>query len=143
MNSHGYPKTRSAGGIVLNSRGEILVVSQEGTSWSLPKGHLMETESALSAAMREIYEETGIKHITLVKELGSYSRPAESAKGTPELKTITMFLFTSTELDLNPRDPANPLALWVRPASVAKMLSNPVDRAFFDGVVNQLGTEEH
>lgn len=37
--------TKSAGGIVINKNGKILVVSQHGTSWSLPKGHLDEGES--------------------------------------------------------------------------------------------------
>jgi 8-oxo-dGTP pyrophosphatase MutT (NUDIX family) len=54
-------KTRSAGGVVTNEEGEILVVSQRGTSWSLPKGHIDPGEDALVAAKREIYEESGIR----------------------------------------------------------------------------------
>ena len=51
--------TQSAGGVVLNKKGEVLVVSQRGTSWSLPKGHIDKGEDALGAAKREIYEESG------------------------------------------------------------------------------------
>ena len=54
-------QTESAGGVVVNLKGEILVVSQHGKSWSLPKGHLDPGEDALSAAQREVYEESGIR----------------------------------------------------------------------------------
>ncbi|MBI4120361.1 MAG: NUDIX domain-containing protein [Parcubacteria group bacterium] len=49
--------TKSAGGVVVNNDGQILVVSQKGTSWSLPKGHIDEREDVLTAAKREIHEE--------------------------------------------------------------------------------------
>ncbi len=45
-------KTHSAGGVVTNGEGEVLVVSQRGTSWSLPKGHIDAGENALVAAKR-------------------------------------------------------------------------------------------
>ena len=47
-------KTRSAGAVVTNDEGKLLVVSQRGTSWSLPKGHIDPGESALAASRREI-----------------------------------------------------------------------------------------
>ena len=50
-------KTESAGGVVKNKEGKILVVSQRGTSWSLPKGHIEQGEDALQASRREIQEE--------------------------------------------------------------------------------------
>lgn len=139
MNRRDYVETRSAGGVVVNARGEILVVNQEGTSWSLPKGHIKGSESALSAAIREIKEETGIGELRLIRELGSYTRPAESPD-PPEMKTITMFLFATPQLELNPLDPANPRALWVRRVSVPRVLSNPVDKEFFSSVSNDLAS---
>ena len=64
--------TQTAGGIVLNTDGLVLVVSQNGNSWSLPKGHIDEDEDKLQAARREIYEESGISELELIKELSSY-----------------------------------------------------------------------
>ena len=64
--------TYSAGGVVLNGSGQVLVVNQRGNSWSLPKGHIDPGEDALTAARREIYEESGVSELDLVKELGSY-----------------------------------------------------------------------
>ena len=68
--------TRSAGGIVMNQRGQVLVVSQRGRAWSLPKGHIDEGEDALTAAKREIFEEAGIPidSLVLVMDLGNYQR---------------------------------------------------------------------
>ena len=47
-------KKVSAGGVVVHD-GKILVVSQQGRSWSLPKGGGEEGEDFLSAAQREIF----------------------------------------------------------------------------------------
>lgn len=59
MESKSIKHTKSAGGVVVNQKGEILVVNQDKTSWSLPKGHIDNNESAEVAARREIYEECG------------------------------------------------------------------------------------
>ncbi|MBA3242079.1 MAG: NUDIX domain-containing protein [Acidobacteria bacterium] len=127
-------QTISAGGIVLNKRGQVLVVNQNGTSWSLPKGHIEEGEDALTAARREIYEEAGIRDLTLIQELGSYQRFRIGKNGgedEAELKTISMFLFETTELALSPVDEANPEARWVDKDNVAGLLTHPKDREFF------------
>src|ERR1700755_3050812 len=55
--------TESAGGVVLNGAGQVLVVTQKGTSWSLPKGHVEDGEDALAAARREIHEEAGVTQL--------------------------------------------------------------------------------
>ena len=53
-------KTLSAGGIVLNDKGQVLLIHQvEGDAWCFPKGHVEEGEDLLRAAEREVYEELG------------------------------------------------------------------------------------
>ena len=66
--------TYSAGGVVLNARGQVLVTNQNGDSWSLPKGHIEKGEEIFDAAKREIVEESGVKNLTFVKPLPSYKR---------------------------------------------------------------------
>jgi ADP-ribose pyrophosphatase YjhB (NUDIX family) len=130
--------TESAGGIVINSRGQILVVSQHGTSWSLPKGHIEAGEDRLTAARREIQEESGITQLEYVRDLGSYQRHRISRTGgddRSELKTIHMFLFKTTEETLRPIDPENPEARWVEKTAVAEMLTHQADRDFFLQVI--------
>ncbi len=134
-------QTQSAGGVVVNSHGHILVVNQNGTSWSLPKGHIDPGEDALTAARREIYEESGITELEYVRELGCYQRhrlSEDNADDVSELKTIFMFLFRTTQERLQPVDPENPEALWVKKADVAEILTHRKDKEFFLSVVATL-----
>jgi len=127
-------RRHSAGGVVTNPEGKVLVVSQHGRSWSLPKGHIDPGENALAAAKREIYEESGISELELVRELGTYERYRIGLTGRDdraELKVITMFLFRTTEIETNPIDPKNPEAIWVDRKKVARMLTHKRDREFF------------
>lgn len=131
-------KTKSAGGVVLNSKGEVLVASQHGTSWSLPKGHIQDNEDILEAAKREIHEETGITDLELVRDLGNYDRYMIAKDGGDdhrESKTIYMFLFRTKQSDLKPVDPENPEARWVKKEEVANLLTHYKDKEFFQGVL--------
>jgi ADP-ribose pyrophosphatase YjhB (NUDIX family) len=130
-------KTHSAGGVVTNNEGQVLVVSQHRTSWSLPKGHIDGGENALVAAKREIYEESGIRELELIRELGTYERHRIGVDGSDdpsELKVITMFLFRTRETSLRPVDPDNPEAKWVERSKVAALLTHEKDKEFFRGV---------
>ena len=132
--------TESAGGIVLNKKGQVLVVNQNGNSWSLPKGHLESGEDTLSAAKREILEESGISELILLKELGAYERSRIGRNGLPdtsEMKRITLFLFTTSQSELKPTDPHNPEARWVDRLQVAGLLTHPKDKEYFSSVLAQ------
>lgn len=137
--------TKSAGGIVLNQKGAVLVVSSRGNApiWTLPKGHIDEGEDALSAAKREIYEESGIqiKSLKYITDLGSYQRYRISRDGgedKSESKEIFMFLFTTTEEDLHPVDPYNPEARWVKPDDVLGHLTHYKDKEFYLNFLNEI-----
>lgn len=121
--------TKSAGGVVINPKKEILVINQKGISWSLPKGHINESEDELSAAKREIKEESGIAELELIKDLGSYQRISLDDKS--EVKTIYMFLFKTNQIELKPIDSENPEAKWVDKEEVASLLTHPKDKEFF------------
>ena len=123
---------------MLDAEGRVLIVSQHGTSWSLPKGHVEEGEDLLSAARREIYEESGVKELELLRPLGSYTRHRlgrEGGEDSSELKTIHLFLFATSETELKPVDPENPEAVWVEKGRVASLLTHPKDREFFESLV--------
>ena len=61
-------KVECAGGIIINQFNKIAIVNQNYDSWSLPKGHIDKGETAIDAAIREIYEETGIINPALIKK---------------------------------------------------------------------------
>lgn len=132
--------TLSAGGVIINSKGQVAVVSQHGRSWSLPKGHVESSEDLLSAARREILEETGLKDLTLLGDLGSYSR-YKIAKGggddLSEFKTMHFFAFSTLEMQFSGTDPDNPEALWMHPNAVVDLLTHPKDKSFYLGVLDR------
>lgn len=135
-------KTESAGGVVVNKKGRVLVVNQRGNSWSLPKGHIEPGESRLEAAIREIGEESGLQRLTLIKDLGSYSRYkiglGDMKEDKGELKTIHMFLFVTDEVKLKPIDPNHPQARWAYADDVEGLLTHPKDKLFFKSIRSQI-----
>lgn len=133
-------KSVSAGGVVLN-KNLVLVVSQHGSSWSLPKGHIEKDESPLDTAKREIFEESGVKDLVFVKELSVYQRSGiakDCSEDKNKLKTIHMFLFKSSQKVLKPVDPENPEARWVKKDKVADLLTHPKDKEFFLSVLKTI-----
>lgn len=134
-------ETQSAGGIVINSKKQVLLVSQDGSSWSFPKGHIEEGEDALEAAKREINEESGVYNLQLINKMGSYKRHKigdDLKEDKSELKTIHLFLFKTNQEFLQPIDGENPEARWVEKERVSELLTHPKDKDFFVSVLNQI-----
>lgn len=126
-------ETQSAGGIILNDEGLVLLVEQRRNVWSLPKGHLEGKETPLEAALREIYEEAGITKLELKKELGCYKRYKIGKDGKDdlaELKTMHIFLFTTDEKKTKPQDRTIAGLKWFEPEEVAEHLTHPKDQEF-------------
>lgn len=67
---HAYRIIHAAGGIVKNSKNEILMIYRRGV-WDFPKGKVEYGECIESAARREVTEETGAQNIVLGKSLPS------------------------------------------------------------------------
>ena len=127
----------SIGGIVINDRGEIAMVSNKGISWGFPKGHPETGEEPLATAEREIREETGLKGLQLVKCIGTYERHPQLSLGkedTSILKSITMYLFRTSATSIKPLDPENPEARFVPKEKVVGLLTHQKDKEFFTKV---------
>lgn len=135
----------SAGGIVLGPDRKMVLVEQHGNSWSFPKGGIEEGETALDAARREIYEETGLSELRLVEELGTYTRYSLGPDGMTEDVALgerarTFFLFTTTQARLQPMDGEVSRALWVTEEEALSLLTHPKDRAFLSSVAQRVQT---
>jgi len=131
--------TESAGGIVLNSDNKILIVNQNYDSWSLPKGHRSRGETILEAAKREIHEESGVKQLDYIKDLGFYERFKIGLDGKDdqgELKKIHIFLFKTDQMKLQPIDPMNPEARWCTTKEIIKLLTHKEDVNYFLSIQN-------
>ncbi len=133
--------TKSVGGVVINKKGEVVVVNQNGNSWSLPKGHVESGETELETAIREIREETGLTQMNLLEDLGRYERYKISLDGGDDIterKEIQMFLFETEEEHLLPEDASNPEARWVKTEEVSHILTHPKDKEFFLSVLPKI-----
>lgn len=130
-------KTSSAGGVILHNN-HVVLVSQHGKTWSLPKGHLEKNETILETAYREIFEETGLSQLELVQPLGNYTRYkiGNNIKedDQSEEKTLHFFLFKTSQYQLNSQDPDNPDVEWVPIENVEQKLTHPKDKEFFKSI---------
>jgi ADP-ribose pyrophosphatase YjhB (NUDIX family) len=135
--------SKSAGGVIVGPHGKIAVVNQDNITWSLPKGRLEQGEDEMTAAVREIEEETGLTKVKFIKRLGEYERhPMDKHKQDikNKLRHVTFFLFTTEETELSPKDPANPAARWVLINEVEDLLTHRKDKEFFKSIKNQITT---
>lgn len=131
----------SSGGVVVNPKGLVAVVTQPGHVWSLPKGKLEQGEDNSSAALREITEETGLRQLRIIEELGHYERYKIGLNGgedTSVKKFITIFLCTTPEENLSPIDPDQEEARWVEPDKVADLLTHTKDKEFYLSVLPKI-----
>jgi len=129
-------ETVTAGGIVIHKKTrKVVLVNQNHNSWSLPKGHVDPGENCIEAAIREIYEECGIKSPELLGEAGQYKRykiGLNSADDKTELKNMIFFVFETSETKLDPQDPHNPEAIWVDAKNISSKLTHNADKQFFE-----------
>jgi bis(5'-nucleosidyl)-tetraphosphatase len=70
----------------------LLIRSRRDRSWGFPKGHLIDGEELLSGAMRELWEETGIREVTLVPGFTEHVTYRVNRAGRFRQKTVTYFL---------------------------------------------------
>lgn len=124
---------KQAGGIVLNPRGEVLVITNRQGRTTFPKGSKHIGESNQACSRREIGEETGITDLTMHHELGDIVRPGFrglTAK-KPTIKRIRMFLCTTRQTELRPQESEILEANWLAQIAVAGSLSWQQEAAFF------------
>lgn len=130
----------SAGGVVVNPEGKLLVVQQHNNSWSFPKGGVNEGEAELEAALREIREETGLTKLEFEGPLGSYERYSIGLDGIGETKEWgsrkrTFFLFKTTEeLSGSFNDPDGEITAvrFVTVDEALALLTHPKDKEFLE-----------
>jgi ADP-ribose pyrophosphatase YjhB (NUDIX family) len=135
----------TAGGVIVNVKGDILLVRQKGSEvfWTFPKGGIEKgmEETAFNAAEREIWEESGIekKDLEFVADLGNYQRLEMDRKNVTQ--KIFMFLFKTRKMELEiPPEFQNEIAeaRWVKKDEVANVLSAPKDKEFFSKIAEKI-----
>jgi 8-oxo-dGTP diphosphatase len=114
MSSEGV---EAAGGVVLHNGRVALVHRPKYDDWTLPKGKLDPDETFEEAALREVWEETGLR-ARLERELPSTTY---TVRGRP--KRVRYWLM-SVESDpgFEPNDEVDELR-WLSPAEAAQLLT--------------------
>jgi 8-oxo-dGTP diphosphatase len=113
----------AAGGVVVDGDGRFAVVHRPRyDDWTLPKGKLDPGETFEQAALREVWEETGLR-CTLVRELPSTEY---TVRGRPK---VVRYWLMSVESDpgFAPNDEVDELR-WLSPADAAALLTYDRDR---------------
>ena len=113
-NSKNLPYRKGVGMMVFNDDKKIFVGRRidNQKAWQMPQGGVDENEGCLSAAKRELYEETGIQSIRIIeksKEKYTYDLPEYllgkiwkgKYKGQKQRWFLIKFLGPDSEINLN------------------------------------------
>jgi len=138
------PQEHSAGGVVIRWQGtqaQVAVIRPASSrALALPKGHINAGESCEAAAVRELWEETGI-HGKLVGKLGDVAY-RYSFRGRLISKVVSFFLFLYEAGEINQLEPAMRKevteALWMETQRALTALSYPGERDMLAKAVKQV-----
>ena len=130
-----YQLERAGGGLVFNPKGDILSIFRRGY-WDLPKGKLDAGESIEQCAIREVREETGLRHVVMGDFLHTSYHSYIGRKGQRILKQTDWFFMFSTDTELYPQAEEDiEQSLWIMPSElrakkpIFKNIVDIIDRA--------------
>ncbi len=135
------PLRNGVGVALLNKDNKVFVgkrIDNPNDFWQMPQGGIDKGESSLDAAIRELYEETGIKRVEVLKELKetmTYILPNNLLgviwrgrfKGQKQKWYIMKFLGQDNEINLKTKNPEFLDWKWV---NVDKLTEKVVDFKF-------------
>jgi 8-oxo-dGTP pyrophosphatase MutT (NUDIX family) len=113
----------AAGGVVMRDDGQMLVVHRPRyDDWSLPKGKLDPGETFEEAALREVWEETGVR-ARLVRELPSVEYSVRDRR-----KLVRYWLMSvDSDPGFAPNEEVDSVR-WLSPAEAVELLTYDRDK---------------
>ena len=138
MNMQKLPMRNGVGIIVLNNENKVFVGKRKDNPvdrWQMPQGGVDIGESYLSAMKRELYEETSIKSIEILKEINGffeYELPKNLVgiiwkgryRGQKQKWFITRFLGEESEINLNTKHAEFIDWKWIEPKLLPEVIVN-------------------
>ena len=136
MNMQKLPMRNGVGVIVLNNENKVFVGKRKDNpvdKWQMPQGGVETGESYLSAMKRELYEETSIKSIEILKEINGffeYELPKNLVgiiwkgkfRGQKQKWFITRFIGNENEINLKTKNPEFIEWKWIVPDELPKTI---------------------
>lgn len=120
----GFQLIEAAGGVVLNNKGEILLIHRLG-KWDLPKGKIEIGEEKESAAVREVEEECGVNDLSLIKALGETFHTYKFEGNEVLKRTYWYEMLTSYNGQLTPQLEEDIIEVkWVAVADLPNYMEN-------------------
>jgi putative (di)nucleoside polyphosphate hydrolase len=136
MNMQKLPMRNGVGVIVLNNENKVFVGKRKDNPvdrWQMPQGGVEIGESYLSAMKRELYEETSIKSIKILKEINGffeYELPKNLVgiiwkgkfRGQKQKWFITRFIGNENEINLQTKNPEFIEWKWIIPDELPRTI---------------------
>ena len=136
MNMQRLPMRNGVGVIVLNNENKVFVGKRKDNAvnkWKMPQGGVEIGESYLSAMKRELYEETSIKSIEILKEINGffeYELPKNLVgiiwkgkfRGQKQKWFITRFIGNENEINLQTKNPEFIEWKWIIPDELPRTI---------------------
>ena len=138
MKKQKLPMRNGVGVIILNNENKVFVGKRKDNpvnKWQMPQGGVDIGESYLSAMKRELYEETSIKSIEILKEINGffeYELPKNLVgiiwkgkfRGQKQKWFITRFIGNENEINLQTKNPEFIEWKWIAPDELPKTIVN-------------------
>jgi len=136
MNKKALPLRIGVGAIVVNNKNKIFVGKRKDNpvnKWQMPQGGVNKNESFLTAMKRELYEETSIKNIQIIKELDGwfqYELPKNllgiiwkgKFRGQKQKWFIVKFVGEENEINLKTKHPEFIEWKWIKMDELPKVI---------------------
>ena len=136
MSNQDLPMRVGVGVIILNNENKVFVGKRKdnpGDKWQMPQGGVDSGEDYLSAMKRELFEETSIKNIKVLREIDGffeYELPKNLIgiiwkgrfRGQKQKWYIAKFLGEEKEINLNTKNPEFIDWKWILPDMLPEMI---------------------
>ena len=146
MNMQKLPMRNGVGVIVLNNENKVFVGKRKDNpvdKWQMPQGGVDIGESYLSAMKRELYEETSIKSIEILKEINGffeYELPKNLVgiiwkgkfRGQKQKWFITRFIGNENEINLQTENQEFIEWKWIIPDDLPKTIVDFKKKMYVD-----------
>ena len=146
MEKKQLPMRIGVGIIVLNNNNQVFVGRRKdnpGDKWQMPQGGVDKGESYINAMKRELFEETSIKSIKIIKELDriyEYELPDNLVgiiwkgkfRGQKQKWFITKFLGKDSEINLKTKHQEFLDWKWIEPKLLPEIIVNFKKNLYLD-----------